>query len=145
MIALKKLLYDAITADAELMQMVGNRVRSTAFEVSPEAKDNTPLPYIVIRDFGLQAQPETKDCEWMPADLKVQAGIEIGAESENGVDALILRCMRSVARYVQGLEWADTPQLDAISTEGVQWDWMKPCYWDTLHYQCTVDNYAKED
>ena len=61
MLRLDKLFFDAITADAELMQAVGGRVKSTCFEVSPEETDNTPLPYILILDEGKQPSATTKD------------------------------------------------------------------------------------
>ena len=52
MLKLDELIFKAIKADADLMAAVGGRVESTCFEVSPDETDNTPLPYIVIRDEG---------------------------------------------------------------------------------------------
>ena len=30
------------------------------------------------------------------------------------------------------------PYLRAFSNDGIAWDWTKPCYHDTLHYQCDI-------
>ena len=141
MLRLDKILFDAITADAELMQTVGNRVKSTCFEVSPEDQDNTPLPYIVIRDLGKQPAQTTKDDEWMPSQWRVGAGIEVGATSPNEVDAIVMRAMKAVANYMQTLE-GDVPYLNEgfPQTQGVSWDWTKPCYWDLAQYQCDIDS-----
>ena len=45
-----EIIYDAIRADSALMEAIGNRVVSTCFEVSPDEKDNTPVPYIIVTD-----------------------------------------------------------------------------------------------
>ena len=37
------------------------------------------------------------------------------------------------------------PYLTAASNEGIAWDWMKPCYYDTLHYQCDMDVTLTDD
>ena len=145
MLRLDKIFFDAITADADLMQTVGNRVKSTCFEVSPEEQDNTPLPYIVIRDLGKQPAQTTKDDEWMPSLWNVGAGIEVGATSPNEVDAIVMKAMKAVANYMQTLE-GDVPYLNEgfPRTQGVSWDWMKPCYWDLAQYQCDVE-YTEDD
>lgn len=138
MIQLDEILYNAVQADAALMEAVGGRVVSTCFEVSPDDKDNTPLPCIIINDNGRQAQPETKDSCWLLSEWKVQADIEVDAESPKDVDRIIEMCNRAVAAYVATLDYADTPQLESIQTAGKAWDWMKPCYHDRLIYQCIV-------
>ena len=138
MIQLDEILYNAVRADAALMEAVGGRVVSTCFEVSPDDKDNTPLPCIIINDNGRQAQPETKDSGWLLSEWKVQADIEVDAESPKDVDRIIEMCNRAVAAYVATLDYADTPQLDSIQTAGKAWDWMKPCYHGRLIYQCIV-------
>ena len=145
MLRLDKIFFDAITADADLMQTVGNRVKSTCFEVSPDEQDNTPLPYIVIRDLGKQPAQTTKDDEWMPSLWNVGAGIEVGATSPNEVDAIVMKAMKAVANYMQTLE-GDVPYLNEgfPRTQGVSWDWMKPCYWDLAQYQCDVE-YTEDD
>jgi len=138
MIQLDEILYNAVQADAALMDAVGGRVVSTCFEVSPDDKDNTPLPCIIINDNGRQAQPETKDSGWLLSEWKVQADIEVDAESPKDVDRIIEMCNRAVAAYVATLDYDDTPQLESIQTAGKAWDWMKPCYHDRLIYQCIV-------
>ncbi len=138
MIPLDEILYNAVKADAALMEAIGGRVVSTCFEVSPTEADNTPLPCIIINDDGRQAQPETKDSTWLLGEWKVQANIEVDAESPKDVDRLIEMCNRAVAAYIGTLDYADIPQLDSIQTQGKAWDWMKPCYHDRLIYNVAV-------
>ena len=145
---LDKILFDAITADADLMQAVGGRVKSTCFEVSPDEQDNTPLPYIVIRDLGKQPSQTTKDDEWMPSQWNVGAGIEVGAASPNEVDALVMKAMKAIANHISTLasQGDEIPYLNEgfPQTQGVDWDWTKPCYWDLAQYQCDV-NYNDDE
>ena len=143
MLRLDELLFEAITADAELMQAVGGRVKSTCFEVSPDEKDNTPLPYILILDEGKQPAQTTKDDEWMPSVWRVGVGIEVGAKSPNEVDALTVKAMQAVANCIHTLasQGEDIPYLNEgfPQTQGVAWDWTKPCYFDVAHYQSDVE------
>ena len=143
MLRLDKIFYDAITADSELMQAVGGRVKSTCFEVSPDEQDNTPLPYIVIRDFGQQPSQTTKDDEWLPGQWRVGAGIEVGAASPNQVDNIKEKVIRVIAGHISTLssQGRETPYLNEgfPQTQGVAWDWTKPCYWDVITYQCDID------
>jgi hypothetical protein len=144
MLRLDEIFYKAITADADLMQAVGGRVKSTCFEVSPEDTDNTPLPYIIIIDEGKAPAQTTKDDEWMPSQWRVGAGVEVGAKSPNEVDALVMKAMKAIAEYISTLanQGEEIPYLNEGSpqTQGIAWDWTKPCYFDVAHYQCDVDN-----
>ena len=143
MLRLDKIIYDAITADTDLMQMVENRVQSTCFEVSPNEQDNTPLPYIIIRDLGKQPSQTTKDDGWMPSRWTVVAGIEVGGISPNEVDSIVMQAMKAVANHIQTLSSSgfDVPYINEgyPQTQGVNWDWTKPCYFDVVQYQCDID------
>lgn len=148
MLQLDKIFFDAITADADLMQDVSGRVKSTCFEVSPDEKDNTPMPYILILDEGKQPAQTTKDDEWMPSQWRVGAGVEVGAKSPNEVGALVMKVMKAIANYISSLsaQGEEIPWLNEgfPQTQGISWDWTKPCYFDVAHYQCDVNYYDDE-
>ena len=143
MLRLDKIFFDAITSDADLMQAVGGRVKSTCFEVSPDEQDNTPLPYILILDEGKQPAQTTKDDEWMPSQWRVGAGVEVGAKSPNEVDALVMKAMKAIAAHISNLaaQGEEIPWLNEgfPQTQGISWDWTKPCYFDVAHYQCDIE------
>lgn len=141
---LGKIIFDALCANNKLVQIVGGRIKSTCFEVPPMEQDNTPLPYIIITDDGLSAAQTTKDNEWMPYLFRVNVGVEIGAASSNEVWDIELKVMKAIADHMQNLaeQGIDTPYLNEVypQTEGIAWDWTKPCYFDTIHYQCDIEN-----
>ena len=139
---LDQILFDALKGDAALMEAVGGRVVSTCFEVGPDDMDNTPLPCIIVTDDGWQNQQESKDTMWESMEDRVTASIEVDADSPKAVKQLMRLCRKAVARYIDGMAEAgeDIPELDSVQTSQLAWDWMKPCYWDLVHYQCDVQN-----
>lgn len=136
---LDKLIYDALRANEALMQATGQRIKDACYEVSPDQDDNVPLPYIVVTDDGGDSQPETKDTMWYSTEESATVSVIISAESHNEVNSLRRLCRRAIADYMASDAVTDDelPDLTGIRREGVQWDWMKPCYWDALRYQCT--------
>jgi hypothetical protein len=87
-------------------------------------------------------QPDTKDVEWESTIDRVQASIEVDAKSPKDVKALIGMVRKAVANYIESLADKDeyVPYLVSVQTNGVAWDWMKPCYHSTITYQCDVVN-----
>lgn len=142
MIALDEILFNALRSDAVLMEDVGGRIVSTCFEVGPDEVDNTPLPCIIVMDDRLQNNPDTKDCEWEAYEDRVTASVEVDAESPKAVKALIRKVRHAIADYIQTLynEGEEIPELESIVSNGIAWDWMKPCYHSTLTYNCITEN-----
>ena len=141
---LDEILYNALVADATLTAYIGgqDRITSTCFEVSPDEADNTPLPCIIVTDDGLQGGDSTKDDMWEPYEDNVQASVEVDAESPKEVKKIIRMVRRAIAVHINTLaaQGKDIPRLQNVQTNGVAWDWMKPCYHETISYQCIVDN-----
>ena len=144
---LDELFFNAIMADADLVLAVGGRVESTCFEVSPDETDNTLLPNIIITDDGLTNQPDSKDVEWESREDRVQASVDVAAETPKQVKQLIGMVRKAIANYIQALDdqGEDIPYLQSIQTAGVAWDWMKPCYHDVITYTCDVQNQLYEN
>ena len=142
-----EIIYDAIQADSDLMVAIGNRVVSTCFEVSPTDVDNTPIPYIIVTDDGFQNQVGSKDTVWESGEDRVQVGVEVAAESPAEVKRLIRMVRRAVETYVVGLYEQDetTPELESLSSDGLAWDWMKPCYFQRLTYSCITKSSTDDE
>ena len=102
---------------------------------------HTPLPNIIITDDGFQNQQTTKDCVWEAAEDRVQVGVDVAASSPDDVKALIRKVRRAVEQYVGTLytQGEDIPELESLSSDGLAWDWMKPCYYQRLTYQCITN------
>lgn len=139
---LDELFFNALMEDADLVLAVGGRIESTCFEVSPDEQDNTPLPCIIVTDDGLSNQPTDKDIEWEAGEDRVQASVEVDAKDPKQVKQLIRMVRKAIANYITSLadKGEDIPCLQSVQTNGVAWDWMKPCYHSTITYQCDVQN-----
>ena len=139
---LDEIFFNALMADAGLALAVGSRIESTCFEVSPEEQDNIPLPCIIVTDDGLTNQSETKDAEWESNIDRVQASVEVDAKDPKDVKALIRMVRKAIANHIASLaaDGEDIPYLVSVQTNGVAWDWLKPCYHSTITYQCDVEN-----
>lgn len=125
-------------ADEALVAAVGSRIVSTCFEVPPSDEDNTPLPNIIITDDGFQNMQTTKDCVWEAAEDRVQVGVDVAAASPDEVKRLIKMVRSAVEQYIDTMYTSgnDIPELESLSSDGLSWDWMKPCYYQKLTYQC---------
>lgn len=138
--SLDEIIYDAICADAALMEAIGSRVVSTCFEVPPAEADNTPLPNIIVTDDGFQNQTGTKDNVWESGEDRVQVTVDVAADSPKEVKRLIRKVRRAIENQIILLSAANEriPELESLSSGGVVWDWTKPCYYQHLTYQCTT-------
>ena len=135
-----EIIYDAIKADTDIMTAIGGRVVSTCFEVPPTEDDNTPIPNIIITDDGFQAQIFTKDDIWDSDTDRVQATVDIAAASPSEVKRLAKDVRKAVNNYIHAMyeDGEDIPSLQSLTSDGIAWDWMKPCYHTKLYYTCDV-------
>ena len=142
-----EIIYDAIQADAALMESIGGHVVSTCFEVSPDEADNTTLPNIIVTDDGFQNQDVTKDSVWEGDEDKVQSTVDIAAASPNEVKQIVRMVRRAVSRYIVQMyqNGEETPELENLASEGLQWDWMRPCYYQKLTYQCSTKSTTDDE
>lgn len=133
-----EIFYDAIMADTTLTEAVGGRVVSTCFEIPPDELDNTPIPYIIVHNAGFTNQQTTKDCLWEAAEDQMQAIIEVAAKDPDGVKAIVRQVRKAIETYIATMysQGDDIPELQSLTSDGIDWDWMKPCYFQHLNYQC---------
>ena len=54
-----------------------------------------------------------------------------------------MKAMKAIAAHIINLsdQGEEIPWLNEgfPQTQGVAWDWTKPCYFDVAHYQCDID------
>ena len=134
---LDEIIYAAWTANETLSSETGGRIYSTCIEVPPTDDDNTPLPYIIIDEEPSQNDQGTKDTVWESDVDIVNVGVIISATSPKEVKRLRRLVRRAVGSYVESMT-EGIPYLRQASRDGIAWDWTKPCYYDTLHYQCDM-------
>ena len=137
----------ALRADEDLMaQLPAGDVYNTAIALPDEEAENAPLPYIIVSFDGLNNQDTTKDDAFESESDSVQIGITIctGEREELGEMAVAVRTtIREYFREHYGdttdEDFALIPDDITLNAQCVQYDSMKPCFWQVLNYQCDTD------
>ena len=135
---LDDIMYAAITGDSSLVSLTDGNIVTCCFEVPPDIEDNTPMPYIIIVEDPTQNEQGTKDDVWDSDYDSAQVSIEIAAATKAEVKQLRRKVRKVIREYVSTMDYTTRPDLKSFSNEGIAWDWLKPCYYDRLHYQCNV-------
>ena len=131
---------------ALLGQLPAGDVYNTAIALPDEAAANADVPYIIVAYDGLNNQDTTKDDAFESESDSVQIGITIctGEREELGEMAVAVRTtIREYFREHYGdntdEDFALIPNDITLNAQGVQYDSMKPCFWQVLNYQCDTD------
>ena len=140
-----KVFYNALRSNAELVAAVDGRIESTSIPVPDEEFENQPVPYIIITFDGLQNEGFTKDNNFEGDTDKVQIGIEVAADSRDDLGQLMEQIRQTVIDYFEDEEGHESddyslvPSHYALSASPVGYDSMKPCYSQTLYYNCDTN------
>lgn len=170
-----KIFFEALKANADFMQAIGGRLYGTAIPVPDLEAENEPVPYCIVTFDGLNNQDSTKDDSYEGGTDQVNIGIELTAQTREELGALARMVRKIIHQQFSWemrfeelrdsenfrLEDCDSFQLmvareyDDIfrevpydytfSADAVQYDSMKPCYWQTLHYQCACSNIINDE
>lgn len=140
-----KVFYNALKSNSELVEQVGGRIYNTSIPVPDEEFLNEPLPYIIIHFDGLQNEGWTKDNSYEGSNDKVKIGIEVAAEDRESLGNMMEAIRQTVISYFEDADGHTTddyllvPDEYDFSATGVQYDSIKPCYWQTLNYVCDTN------
>lgn len=139
----------ALRADEDLMaQLPAGDVYNTAIALPDEELDNAPLPYIIVSFDGLTNDVETKDDPFEGDSDNVTISIEIAAKTRPELGELADAVRKQIHDYFveadSDIEDADLIPLDyQFSAQAVNYDSLKPCYWQALTYQCDTNSSRK--
>lgn len=140
-----KVFYNALRSNATLMAQVDGRIESTSIPVPDEQLDNTPVPYIIITFDGLQNEGHTKDNSFEGETDKVQVGIEVAANTRDDLGEIMQAIRETIIEYFEdtdGHAWDDyqyIPTNYTLTASAIGYDGDKPCYYQTLIYNCDTN------
>lgn len=139
-----KVFYNALRSNAALMEQVGGRIESTSIPVPDDQVNNEPVPYIIITFDGLQNEGFTKDNSYEGDTDKVQVSIDVTAQTRDELGDLMQTIRQTVIDYFEGIqktddEWPLIPSNYTLTASPVAYDSMKPCYYQTLTYNCDTN------
>lgn len=134
----------AISDSSKIMDEIGGRLYSTAIPLPDEETDNVDVPYIIVTFDGLTNDQTTKDDPFESDSDSVKIGIEITAVNREQLATLTQKVREVVHQSMLITQQSDdgVAAIDdyAFSAGAVQYDQLKPCYWQVLSYQCSVAN-----
>ena len=114
------------------------RLYGTAIGLPDEDADNVPVPYVIVTFDGLTNDQGTKDDRYESEYDTVNIGVTVSANTLDDLHTLTQMVRDTILSY---LRTTDTAILDyQFAAQQIQYDSMKPCYWQVLTYQCDVNN-----
>lgn len=128
----------AIQSNPALVERIGGRLYGTAIPLPDENADNAPVPYIIVTFNGLNNKNETKDDVYESNNDTVNIGVEVTGETIDELHELTKAVRDTILSYFRENETAVSDYT--FSADAIQYDSLKPCYWQTLRYQCEVEN-----
>ena len=114
------------------------RLYGTAIPLPDEDLDNVPGPYVIVTFNGLTNDQGTKDDRYESRYDKVEIGVEVTAKTLDDLHVLTEMVRDTILSYLRSRTTAVDDYL--FTAEGIQYDSMKPCYWQVLRYQCDTIN-----
>ena len=136
----------ALQSNSELLEALGYdeqtgenaRLYCTAIPLPDEDADNVPAPYVIVTFDGLTNDQGTKDDRYESEYDTVNIGVEVIARNINELHDLTQMVRDTILSY---LRENDTAIMDySFAAQQIQYDSLKPCYWQVLTYQCDVNN-----
>ena len=114
------------------------RLYGTAIGLPDDDADNVPVPYIIVTFDGLTNDAGTKDDRYESDYDTVNIGVEVTAKTLDDLHTLTQMVRDTILSY---LRTTDTAILDyQFAAQQIQYDSLKPCYWQVLTYQCDTVN-----
>lgn len=134
----------ALQTDAELMSMLpAHDVYNTSIALPDVDVDNAPIPYVIVSFDGLTNDQSTKDSYEGLTDT-VNISVEIAAKTRKQLGEIAERVRQDVREYFENI-LDDNPLYELVpldyqfSSQGVQYDQFKPCYWQVLNWSCDTN------
>jgi hypothetical protein len=141
----------ALQSNSELLEALGYdpetgenaRLYCTAIPLPDEDADNVPVPYVIVTFDGLTNDQGTKDDRYESEYDTVNICVEVIARNINELHNLTQMVRDTILSY---LRENDTAIMDYnFAAQQIQFDSLKPCYWQVLTYQCDVENLINDN
>lgn len=119
------------------------RLYGTAIPLPDEDADNVPVPYVIVTFDGLNNDAGTKDDRYESEYDRVNIGIEVVGKTLEDLHGLTQMVRDTILTYFRATE--TVVEDYTFTADAIQYDSLKPCYWQVLSYQCDVRNLLNED
>lgn len=140
-----KVFFNALCSSSELMDMTDGRIENTTFPVPDHELLNVPVPYIIVTFDSLQNEGYTKDNNFEGHNDKVQVSIEVAAENRDQLAELMPKVRQVIIDYFEDTtdhatdDYTLVPTNYVLTAGPIAYDSMKPCFYQTLTYNCDTN------
>lgn len=140
-----KVFYNALRSNTAIMQAVSGRIENVAIPVPEDQLLNEPVPYLIIAFDSLQNDGFSKDNSFEGCNDKVQVSILAAAETREQLGDIMQEVRQAIIEYFEDTEnheWDDyelVPNNYTFSASAIAYDDMKPCYFQSLIYNCDTN------
>ena len=150
-LATDSIFIQALQSNSELLEALGYdpetgepaRLYCTAIPLPDEDADNVPVPYVIVTFDGLTNDQGTKDDRYESEYDTVNIGVEVTARNINELHELTQTVRDTILSYLRENDTAITDYN--FAAQQIQFDSLKPCYWQMLTYQCEVENHLNDN
>ena len=150
-LATDSIFIQALQSNSELLEALGYdpetgepaRLYCTAIPLPDEDADNVPVPYAIVTFDGLMNDQGTKDDRYESEYDTVNIGVEVTARNINELHDLTQMVRDTILSYIRENDTAITDYN--FAAQQIQFDSLKPCYWQMLTYQCEVENHLNDN
>lgn len=139
-----KIFYSALKANSTLVQTVEGRIYNTAIPLPDDECLNEPVPYIIISFDGLGNTGYTKDNSYEGCTDEVKISIEVVANDREQLGELTKTIRQTVIDFFESDDHTQAeleliPNSYTFTASQVSYDADKPCYFQTLTYNCDTN------
>ena len=150
-LATDSIFIQALQSNSELLEALGYdpetgepaRLYCTAIPLPDEDADNVQVPYVIVTFDGLTNDQGTKDDRYESEYDTVNIGVEVTARNINELHELTQTVRDTILSYLRENDTAITDYN--FAAQQIQFDSLKPCYWQVLTYQCDVENHLNDN
>lgn len=131
----------AIAADDELMKAIGRELHGTAIAVPDSGLANTPVPFIIVSFDGMRNVKENKEDGAEGDEDRVSVSVEVAARSSEELHSLTTSVRHAVRKFFEeNPDNEEVPRDYNIEAGNINYDAVRPCYWQVLNYDCLTMN-----
>ena len=139
-----KIFYSALKANSTLVQTVEGRIYNTAIPLPDDECLNEPVPYIIISFDGLGNTGYSKDNSYEGCTDEVKISIEVVANDREQLGELTTTIRQTVIDFFESDDHTQAeleliPNSYTFAASQVNYDADKPCYFQTLTYNCDTN------
>lgn len=139
-----KVFYSALKSSEELVQAVDGRIHNVSIQLPDDEYLNESVPYIIIAYDGMQNMGFCKDNSYEGCTDDVKITIEVAARSREELGKLTTMIRNVIIAFFESDDHPNEveeliPNSYTLSASPVNFDSLKPCFFQSLVYQCDTN------